>query len=90
MTINSISRQRLVDIDKAKGFAIFLVVLGHIIATNQPLGNDWYAILKMGIYKFHMPFFMYLSGVVFAYPNIDTIGGYFTYVFYVYFYVYFQ
>ena len=51
-------------IDFAKGFAIFLVVLGHSVQyflcrddyVNHPL---W-----IFIYSFHMPFFMLLSGYV--------------------------
>ncbi|MGZ0077232.1 acyltransferase family protein [Methylomonas sp. YC3] len=75
-------RQRLVDIDRAKGFAIFLVVLGHIVAGKTPLGNEWYDLLKMGIYKFHMPFFMYLSGLVFAYtyPGVSNFDEYIHYI----------
>lgn len=84
MATTDFSKQRLVDIDKAKGFAIFLVVLGHIVSGkgSPPAGNAWYDILQVGIYTFHMPFFMYLSGLVFAYtyPDIDKIADYFTYI----------
>lgn len=76
-------RNRLVDIDKAKGFAIFLVVFGHIVATDVPPGNEWYGTLKLYIYKFHMPFFMFISGMIMAYtfPGIDNAKDYFKYVF---------
>jgi fucose 4-O-acetylase-like acetyltransferase len=76
-------KSRLVDIDKAKGFAIFLVVFGHIVATDMPAGNDWYAVLKFNIYKFHMPFFMFISGIIMAYtfPVVENAKGYFKYVF---------
>ncbi|NOU13658.1 MAG: acyltransferase, partial [Methylococcaceae bacterium] len=78
-----LTRERLIDIDRAKGLAIFLVVVGHIVATDMPLDNDWYAILKKLIYKFHMPFFMYLSGIVFAYTysNPKNVKKYLIYVF---------
>jgi len=52
------------DLDRAKAVAILLVVFGHIVARDPPPGNDWYVLLKFGIYQFHMPFFMYLSGYV--------------------------
>ena len=57
---------RYENLDKAKGLAIFLVVLGHIVAREGPAGNEWMMQLKALIYKFHMPVFMTLSGTVFA------------------------
>ncbi|MDT4289252.1 acyltransferase [Methylomonas sp. MO1] len=76
-------KSRLVDIDKAKGLAIFLVVFGHIVATDMPANNEWYAVLKFYIYKFHMPFFMFISGIIMAYtfPVMEGAKGYFKYVF---------
>jgi len=61
--------ERLYDVDRAKGFAIILVVFGHLAAREPAAGNDWYVVLKAVIYSFHMPFFMYLAGVVFAHGN---------------------
>lgn len=61
------AKQRLLDIDKVKGFAIFLVVLGHIISGGVPKYNDWFIFLHQAIYRFHMPLFMFLSGVIFFY-----------------------
>lgn len=58
-------RERLLDIDRAKGLAILLVVFGHVVARQPPLGNEWYSIAKDSVYTFHMAFFMFLSGVVF-------------------------
>ncbi len=55
----------LADIERAKGFAIILVVIGHIVAREPPANNEWYVALKSAIYAFHMPFFMYLGGYVF-------------------------
>jgi len=54
------------DIDRAKGLAILLVVFGHLMASGYPRGNEWYDTAKDIVYSFHMPFFMYLSGYVFA------------------------
>jgi fucose 4-O-acetylase-like acetyltransferase len=55
----------LADVERAKGLAIILVVLGHIVARQPPADNEWYVVLKSAIYTFHMPFFMYLGGLVF-------------------------
>lgn len=57
---------RQTDIDAARGIAIVLVVIGHIVARDNPLDNEWYATLRELIYKFHMPLFMTLAGVSFA------------------------
>lgn len=76
------NKTRLSDIDKAKGLAIFMVVIGHIVATKSPTNNEWYEILKFFIYKFHMPFFMYLSGIIFAYTykKVDSLKSYLIYL----------
>jgi fucose 4-O-acetylase-like acetyltransferase len=55
----------LADIERAKGLAIIMVVIGHIVAREPPKDNEWYVALKSAIYVFHMPFFMYLGGLVF-------------------------
>jgi fucose 4-O-acetylase-like acetyltransferase len=55
----------LADVERAKGLAIILVVLGHVVARQPPADNQWYVVLKSAIYTFHMPFFMYLGGLVF-------------------------
>ena len=57
---------RYENLDKAKGLAIILVVLGHIVAREGPAGNEWMMQLKALIYKFHMPVFMAISGITFA------------------------
>jgi fucose 4-O-acetylase-like acetyltransferase len=59
------TRARLHELDAAKGLAIFLVVLGHVVARDPPEGNVWYTVMKSMVYEFHMPFFMFLSGAVF-------------------------
>jgi fucose 4-O-acetylase-like acetyltransferase len=55
----------LADVERAKGLAIILVVIGHVVAREPPAHNEWYVVLKEAIYAFHMPFFMYLGGLVF-------------------------
>lgn len=58
-------KQRREELDIAKGLAIFLVVLGHLVTGRNPDGNSWYVVLQALIYEFHMPFFIILSGAVF-------------------------
>ncbi len=60
---------RRADIDAAKGFAILLVVFGHLVARADPQGVQWYEPLRNAIYAFHMPFFLYLSGLVAVYSG---------------------
>lgn len=55
---------RRLDLDRAKGLGILLVVVGHLCARSVPIGNAWYAYLQTALYQFHMPFFMMLSGFV--------------------------
>ena len=51
-------RARIVWIDMARGWAIIAVIIGHIIISD----NYW---LHRWIYSFHMPLFIYLSGILF-------------------------
>jgi fucose 4-O-acetylase-like acetyltransferase len=54
-------------IDRTKGLAILLVVIGHLVARQPPAGDaDWYLSLKHRIYDFHMPLFMAVSGLVYG------------------------
>lgn len=75
-------RERLFDVDRSKGIAIFLVVLGHIVSRQPPEGNAWFVELKHIIYLFHMPFFMFVSGVTisYSYRGIHSTFDYFVYV----------
>jgi fucose 4-O-acetylase-like acetyltransferase len=59
-------RTRLLEVDAARGLAILLVVVGHVVARDMPEGNAWYADLNDMIYLFHMPLFMVLTGITFA------------------------
>ena len=65
---------RRFDIDNAKGIAILLVVFGHIVARESPADNAWYDIARAAVYRFHMPFFMYLSGYVAGYKALGGVG----------------
>ncbi len=77
-----VGKTRLSDIDKAKGLAIFLVVVGHIARYSWLNDIEWYYWLKSVIYMFHMPFFIFLSGVVFfyTYKPINTLNDYRVYI----------
>lgn len=59
---------RVLYIDKLKGFAILLVVMGHL--TDKSMVNESY-LLNNIIYSVHMPLFMFLSGI-FAFNKIST------------------
>ncbi|OYV36684.1 MAG: hypothetical protein B7Z80_14930 [Rhodospirillales bacterium 20-64-7] len=54
---------RRADIDRSRGFAILLVVFGHLVARQDPAGVLWYEPLRRCVYAFHMPLFLYLSGL---------------------------
>lgn len=76
------SRERLTDIDRAKGLAISLVVIGHVITDEFPPGNDWCLLPNLIIYKFHMAFFMFITGFVmfYTYPEMHALRDYVAYV----------
>jgi fucose 4-O-acetylase-like acetyltransferase len=61
------------DLDQAKGLAILLVVFGHLAAREAPIGVDWYEPLRQAVYLFHMPFFLYLSGLAAALSGAATL-----------------
>jgi len=55
-------KDRVIYIDRLKGYAILLVVVGHIIQlhTKDSTTNPLFEI----IYSFHMPFFFFLCGYI--------------------------
>lgn len=54
-------------IDRLKGFAMLLVVIGHVVAFSMgQKGNP----ISLIISSFHMPLFMSLSGLVISTPPI--------------------
>lgn len=55
-------------IDIAKGIAIILVVIGHFYPNNSP---EWYCVLHDVIYSFHMPLFLFCSGYVYKFVNLN-------------------
>lgn len=52
--------QRVNWIDWGKVFAIYLVVLGHLVSNDGTEGR-----IHDFIYLFHMPFFFFISGLLF-------------------------
>lgn len=54
-------KQRIDYIDRMKGFAIFLVVMWHVIGFALGQADD---LAGRWISSFHMPLFMFLSGLV--------------------------
>lgn len=59
--------QRYNYIDRLKGFTILLVVIGHILAFSM-IGDR--NPINTVIASFHMPLFMFLSGLVIKEPKI--------------------
>lgn len=60
-------KQRELWIDNLRGFLIVLVVLGHVIQGTHPQYEDTIAFRY--IYSFHMPLFVFISGLVCGYLN---------------------
>ena len=58
---NKIMKQRIDYIDRMKGMAIFLVVMGHVYGMAFAQSDD---VAYRVISSFHMPLFMFLSGLV--------------------------
>ncbi len=55
---------RVSELDMAKGTAMALVVIGHVVSRNNYApGAEWYLDFRALIYLFHMPLFMTLSGM---------------------------
>jgi fucose 4-O-acetylase-like acetyltransferase len=51
--------------DILRGIGIILVVIGHVFSYKDPLAQGTYTYAKEFIYLFHMPLFMFISGLVF-------------------------
>lgn len=67
------TKSRDLFLDIAKGLAIILVVVGHVVQGSSPHFDDllWFKV----IYSFHMPLFVLLSGAVAAIAfKSDRVG----------------
>lgn len=63
--------ERIELIDSLKGYAVILVLLGHVIVFSNPtqFSQSW---LFVFIYSFHMPLFLFLSGYLVFQKSIDS------------------
>ena len=57
--------ERVEELDRYKGFLIFLVVLGHFLLPIKDSDMALFSRSFYGIYSFHMPAFIFLSGYFF-------------------------
>lgn len=58
--------KRIEYIDTAKGYLMFLVVLGHVlIVLNPDYATIYYTVPQAFIYTFHMPAFFIIHGIIF-------------------------
>lgn len=60
----NIRKARLDYLDSAKGFAIILVVLGHIYGNDNPI--------KYWLHSFHVPIFFIISGILLKHINTES------------------
>lgn len=59
--------KRINELDRIKGIAIVLVVVGHILAfVNGRFQYAFSNIIFQYIYIFHMPLFFWVSGYLFS------------------------
>ncbi|MBW4024300.1 MAG: acyltransferase [Proteobacteria bacterium] len=67
------------DLDRGKTLAVLLVVVGHIVAREDPQGAGWgaawYEPLRGAIYSFHIPFLFYLSGYAVQWSGGTALRG---------------
>jgi len=71
MTMQNTNKEimkRINYIDRLKGFAILLVVIGHLALFSMK--QDGSTVFRL-IQSFHMPLFMFLSGMVISPPPFN-------------------
>lgn len=66
------TKERIGYIDAIKGFAIFLMVMGHALACDQHRLAIW----KL-IYAFHMPLFLFVSGYLTGMHSVTNLPEFF-------------
>ncbi|WP_430466737.1 acyltransferase family protein [Winogradskyella ouciana] len=70
------NKKYLFDVDVAVGIAIALVVYGHLLFNVKDLA--WFVESRRLIYRFHMPLFMFLSGLLmsYSYKPVESLKMY--------------
>jgi peptidoglycan/LPS O-acetylase OafA/YrhL len=67
------------DLDRGKTLAILLVVFGHLVAREDPVGGGWgatwYEPARAAIYAFHIPYLFYLSGYAAQWSGATAARG---------------
>lgn len=67
------------DLDRGKTLGVLLVVLGHLVARQDPSGPGWgaawYEPMRASLYTFHIPFLFYLSGYAAGWSGAATVTG---------------
>ncbi|MDB8558412.1 acyltransferase family protein [Turicibacter sanguinis] len=61
----NIKHERILYFDIAKGFAMILIVLGHIYNNDN--------LIKIWMHSFHVPIFFIISGMVIRHTKLDQI-----------------
>lgn len=61
-------KERITELDVARGFALFLTVMGHVL----PMWGLWFC----WIFSFHMPAFFFLSGMTFHPEKQGNFGSF--------------
>ena len=72
-------KMRIEWLDGARGIAIFLVVLGHVLRglpENAVSPGEWAAFLDRWIYSFHMPVFFFISGLFIESSARRSLGNF--------------
>lgn len=62
-------KNRLIEFDLLKAFAIYLVILGHVLQYVVFKSIFFKDPLWCFIYTFHMPLFILISGFFFSYKE---------------------
>lgn len=72
-------RERIKWVDTAKGIAIILVVVGHVVQSyhnvNQYTDSTLFNLSGQFVYSFHMALFMMLSGMLFTMSYRGVANG---------------
>lgn len=67
------------DLDRGKTLGVLLVVLGHLVAREDPTGSGWgaawYEPVRASLYSFHIPFLFYLSGYAAGWSGAAMLRG---------------